>query len=343
MSCTGATRVVQVHPTRRCNLRCLHCYSSSGPEQRGELAVGLLCKALADAAGEGYTAMTVSGGEPMMYRPLPELLGAAHRLGLITALTTNGMLLDERRLSSLAGLLDLLVISLDGMPASHDRMRNDPRAFATMAGRLPGVRRAGLRFGFLFTLTQYNLHELDWVASFAVEQGAQLLQIHPLEPAGRASEILAEECPDDEEGSWAFLVAASLQERFGDRLRVQLDLVSRRAIAGRAGQFFASADTLQCAAPGISTPLSDLVQPLVIEADGEVVPLEYGFPRHLSLGNLHDAALPVLAERWRRERQGAFRRLCRAAFASVVEAPPTAPPLTSWGEALRLAEGEAAL
>ncbi len=335
MSCTGATRVVQVHPTRRCNLRCLHCYSSSGPEVRGGLAVGLLCKALDAAAAEGYTAMAVSGGEPLLYPPLPELLGTARRLGMFTALTTNGMLLDERRLASLAGALDLLVISLDGMPASHDRMRSDPRAFATMSGRLPGLRRTGLPFGFLFTLTQHNLHELDWVAAFAVEQGARLLQIHPLEPAGRAGEILAEECPDDEEGSWAFLVAAELQERYGERLRVHLDFVSRRAIAGRAGQFFAGATEADA---DICSPLSALVQPLVIEADGEVVPLEYGFPRHLSLGNLHDAPLPALAERWRRERQPAFRRLCRAAFASVVEAPRATAPLTSWGQALRRAE-----
>jgi MoaA/NifB/PqqE/SkfB family radical SAM enzyme len=307
------------------------------------LAVGLLCSALADAAAEGYTAMAVSGGEPLLYRPLPELLGAARRLGIVTALTTNGMLLDERRLASLAGVLDLLVISLDGTPASHDRMRNDPRAFATMSGRLPGLRRAGLPFGFLFTLTQHNLHELDWVAAFAVEQGARLLQIHPLEPAGRAGEILADECPDDEEGSWAFLVAAALQEQYGERLRVHLDFVGRRAIAGRAGQFFAGAEPLPEAAAtsagtSISPPLSALVQPLVIEADGEVVPLEYGFPRHLSLGNLHAAPLPALAERWRRERQPAFRRLCRAAFASDVEAPRGAAPLTSWGEALRRAD-----
>lgn len=334
MRCTGATRVVQVHPTRRCNLKCLHCYSSSGPEERGGLAVELLCSALADAAALGYTAMAVSGGEPLLYRPLPDLLAAARRLGMLTALTTNGMLLDERRLASLAGALDLLVISLDGMPASHDRMRNDPRAFATMSCRLPGLRRAGLPFGFLFTLTQHNLHELDWVAAFAVEQGARLLQIHPLEPAGRAGATLADECPDDEEGSWAFLVGAQLQEKYGDSLHVHLDFVSRRAIAGRADQFFAGAD----AHAELGPPLSTLVQPLVIEADGEVVPLEYGFPRHLSLGNLHDAPLPALAARWRRERMPAFRRLCRAAFASIVEAPRTAAPLTSWGEALRRAD-----
>ena len=37
MGPTGKSRIVQIHPTRRCNLRCLHCYSSSGPEVKGEL------------------------------------------------------------------------------------------------------------------------------------------------------------------------------------------------------------------------------------------------------------------------------------------------------------------
>jgi Fe-coproporphyrin III synthase len=333
MRCTGASRIVQVHPTRLCNLRCLHCYSASGPDVRGELEVGLLCEALAGAHALGYTAMTVSGGEPLLYRPLPELLAGARRLGMLTALTTNGMLLDERRLASLAGILDLLVISLDGTPDSHNRMRNHPRAFATLAARLPLVRRAGLRFGFLFTLTQYNLHELDWVAAFAAEQGAELLQIHPLEAAGRASELLPGECPDDEEGSWTLLVAAALQERYRGRLHVKLDLVSRRALAGLASSFSAVA----AAGDAATALLADLVQPLVIEADGEVVPLEYGFPRRLSLGNLRAAPLGVLADRWRREHYTEFHSLCRSAFASVADAPAGAAPLTNLSDALRRA------
>src|ERR1700732_2069259 len=182
MACTRGSRILQIHPTRRCNLRCLHCYSSSGPEERGELPVALLADALTDAAAEGYTVASFSGGEPLLYRPLRELLDHAHGRGMATTVTSNGMLLD-------------------GTPASHDRMRADPRAFATMASRLGRLRDSGIPFGFIFTLTQHNLHELEWVAGFAVEQGARLLQIHPLEAAGRATEELAESFPDAVEGS----------------------------------------------------------------------------------------------------------------------------------------------
>ena len=42
-------RVLQIHPTLRCNLKCPHCYSSSSPEEAGELSLDLLRQTLSDA------------------------------------------------------------------------------------------------------------------------------------------------------------------------------------------------------------------------------------------------------------------------------------------------------
>jgi len=41
---------------------------------REELSPELLYGAIADAAAEGYTVVSVSGGEPLLYRPLAALL-----------------------------------------------------------------------------------------------------------------------------------------------------------------------------------------------------------------------------------------------------------------------------
>lgn len=329
MASTRGSRILQIHPTRRCNLRCLHCYSLSGPEERDGLSAALLREAVSDAAAEGFAVASLSGGEPLLYRELPELLDHAHACGLVTTVTSNGMLLDARRLAALAGRLDLLAISLDGVPESHDRMRAHPRAFATMASRLDGLRGSGIPFGFIFTLTQYNLHELEWAAGFAVEQGARLLQIHPLEPSGRAAETIADATPDGTEAAWAFVLASRLQEALGDRLHVQLDLVSRRGMAAQPETFFADA------AAAAGAPLSELVRPLVIEADGTVVPLEHGFTRGLALGNLHAAPLRELAPRWIAERYPEFRRLCRRAFEAATGQVDS--PIANWSEALQQA------
>ena len=334
MGPTGCSRIVQVHPTRRCNLRCLHCYSSSGPEERGGLPAALLRDALTDAAAEGYTVAGFSGGEPVLYPALREVLEHAHGCGMRTTVTSNGMLLDARRLERLAGAVDLLAISLDGVPESHDRMRADPRAFSTMASRLDGVRRSGIPFGFIFTLTQHNLHELEWVAGFALENGAGLLQIHPLEETGRAGLELAGARPDGIETAYAFLLAERLQEAVGDRLLVQLDLVSRRRMQAQPDRFFAAG------AADPERPLSDLVAPIIIEPDGLVMPIEYGLAREHAIGDLNRAPLRQLAVEWRRSRYAAFRELCQRAFeASVTQAAEVDSPLTNWYDAVREAGG----
>jgi MoaA/NifB/PqqE/SkfB family radical SAM enzyme len=317
-----------VHPSRRCNLHCLHCYSSSGPDERDELDIGLLCDALTDASIEGYSVVGCSGGEPLLYPRLHALLEHAHTLGMVTTVTSNGMLLDERHLATLQGAVDLLAISLDGVPASHNRMRDSERAFATMQARLAGVRRSGIPFGFIFTLTQHNLHELEWVVQFALEQGARLLQVHPLEEVGRARQRLAGGRPDEIESAYAYLEVLRLREMAGERLFVQLDLVDRELLRGEPNRVFAEAEP--AAAP--DGPLAELVSPLIVEPDGAVVPLQYGFARAYALGNLHAAPLRELADRWRRERYPAFRALCRRVFDEL--AAPANLPFTNWYEAV---------
>lgn len=321
-------RVVQVHPTRLCNLRCQHCYSLSGPEERGQLPLAFLRTALIDAAVEGYNVMGVSGGEPLLYESLRPLLIHARAVGMSTTVTSNGMLLDDRRIGEIGGLVDVLAISLDGVPASHNRMRCSERAFDTMAARLEGVRRAGLPFGFIFTLTLHNVHELDWVAQFAVEQGAKLLQIHPLEITGRAVAQLAESSPDETESAYAYLEVDRIQKRYGDRLQFQLDLLDRTLLCGNAGRLLADAPPENLD----EVPLSDLVSPLIIESDGAMVPVRHGFSRHYALGNLHSTSLCRAARDWRRSRSAPFRALCRRVYDELLR--PTELPFANWYEVI---------
>ena len=65
----GQYPTLQVHPGRRCNLQCLHCYSDSGPAVSEQLNIDLLQAAVADAAAIGYKVMPVSGGNPAVSCP----------------------------------------------------------------------------------------------------------------------------------------------------------------------------------------------------------------------------------------------------------------------------------
>jgi hypothetical protein len=77
-------------------------------------------------------------------------------------------------------------------------------------------------------------------------------------------------------------------------------------------------------------PFGTLLSPLVVETDGTVVPMQYGFPRRYALGNLRAERLQVLMDRWRATRWRAFRTLCEDAFADATS--PARLPFVNWYE-----------
>lgn len=328
MGPTGTSRVLQIHPTRQCNLRCLHCYSSSSPQERDQLDVTLLCEAVSDAAREGFNVVSISGGEPLLYRDLTTLLRHAKGLNLRTTVTSNGILLNEKRLNDLKGLVDVLAISVDGKPDSHDHIRNADGAFTRMLARLSAVRESNIPFGFIFTLTQYNLDELDWVAEFARAQGARLLQVHPLERAGSAASELFNHIPDATESSYAWLLGQQLQHQFEQAFTVQVDVAFSEHIKSNPAAVFATDDINDQR----NLLLSEQVSPLVIEADAQVVPIHYGFTRAYAAGNLNDAPLRTLLQTWRQSHLPSFHALCRRLYDDTVALPT--PEFFNWYERL---------
>ena len=283
-ACKLPIRTMQLHVTRKCNLTCVHCYSNSGPQETQVLDCETLAAAIADGVQLGYGAVSLSGGEPFLYPDMVPLLAHAKANGMKTGTVTNGMFLDQRRLERLRDVLDLVVISLDGAPERHNRMRANPRAFEVMEGKLANLREAGIPFGFLFTLSRDNAHELVWAAEFAMEQGARALQVHPLDEIGRgAGPDMAGELPDQRAAILATQLAQFVHDRCDGRLLISVDYQLKDGT---------------CRVSGPNERFSDLVTTLTVEPDGWVVPGGYGFNRAYALGRLGEAPLAQMAEDW---------------------------------------------
>ncbi len=90
-----------VQVTRRCNQRCLFC---SNPEMDVDEQVDRGCALVDQLAGEGYHGVILTGGEPTLWEPLPELVEYAVERGLPPRIVTNG-----QRLGAEPELLERLV------------------------------------------------------------------------------------------------------------------------------------------------------------------------------------------------------------------------------------------
>jgi hypothetical protein len=162
------------------------------------------------------------------------------------------------------------------------------------------------------------------VVDFALQAGAGLLQIHPLEITGRAESRLPDARPDHIEALVAYGEVVRKRLEVGDRLAIQLDFAPARMLR----------ESPECVLAGLdaAVPISEAVPSIVIEPDGEVVPLEYGFSRAYAFGNLHEGPLRGLLTRWRAEREADVRRLCREVHADCTS--PNALPIVNWYEAI---------
>jgi Fe-coproporphyrin III synthase len=119
------------------------------------------------------------------------------------------------------------------------------------------------------------------------------------------------------------------QDSVGDRLLVQLDFAHRDLIREEPWRAYADADRGAAA----DCPLAELVDTLVVEADGVVVPLQHGFLREHALGSLLEERLTELATSWRLRGYSGFRERCRRTFDRSL-ADPEALPAFNWFEEL---------
>ena len=207
-------------------------------------------------------------------------------------------------------------------------MRGNAKAFELMSRRLNDLREANIKFAFIFTLTLHNLHELEEVANFAAEQGASSLQVHPLEEVGRAQSMLANSAPDDLELSYAFLECARIKEMHAGKLDLQFDVADRNLVRESPCRVYA--DELNNIDELMELPLGDLLSVLILENDGFVVPMQYGFSRAYGLGNLKDDSFRNHAARWKANVYPSFRQLCRRVFDRMIENDRPEQPFTNW-------------
>src|SRR5688500_6036354 len=230
-------RVVHVHPTRTCNLACVHCYSESSPAARGALGVDVLIDALAQLRREGYENVSISGGEPLVYRGLDRLAAAAANQGYGVHLITNGILLTGQRLRTLREHVQLIGVSLDGCEETHNAVRGRDDAFRHAMRARHTLAESGMPFGIVFGVSAQSLVDVPWAYERAGEPGASLLHLRPLAPEGRAR-TLADSWTLSHEDCARLIVLTEILGGVGpDGPRVQVDLVAAEHLDDAREQF----------------------------------------------------------------------------------------------------------
>ncbi|HID09552.1 TPA: radical SAM protein, partial [Candidatus Micrarchaeota archaeon] len=153
--------VIDWNVTRRCNLRCAHCYLDAGAGHGGELGTEEALDVVDQISEVGSPLLIVSGGEPFVRSDIMEILEYACSKGLRVAISTNGTLISRGVARRLAELGVVYVgVSLDSpRPDWHDSFRGVEGSFRAALEGIKNCQEAGLHTGIRYTVTRYNVDE----------------------------------------------------------------------------------------------------------------------------------------------------------------------------------------
>ncbi|NCB40691.1 MAG: radical SAM protein, partial [Erysipelotrichia bacterium] len=129
--------VVVWNVSKRCNLKCIHCYTNSDINLAPDELNFSEGQALIDDLAEfKIPALLLSGGEPLMRTDLFELANYAVSKGLRPVLSTNGTLITPEMAQKIRDTGFIYAgISLDGIGNTNDHFRGVDGAFdKAMAG-----------------------------------------------------------------------------------------------------------------------------------------------------------------------------------------------------------------
>jgi 12,18-didecarboxysiroheme deacetylase len=187
--------VVVWNATRRCNLKCVHCYAhAKDMAEKNELTTAQGKELIDDLANFGAPVILFSGGEPLVRRDLPELAGYAVEKGMRAVISTNGTLISAPMARTLKNIgLSYVGISLDGMQEVNDRFRGVKGAFQSALQGIKNCQDAGIKVGLRFTVNKFNVNEIPHIFNLIEEMDIPRVCFYHLVYAGRGTGLVKED------------------------------------------------------------------------------------------------------------------------------------------------------
>ena len=187
--------IVVFNCTKRCNLKCVHCYSqSTGALAENELTTDEAKAFITDIAEFGSPVILFSGGEPLTRKDIVELIEFANSKGLRAVVSTNGTLITKEMAQRLKQVkLSYVGVSLDGLEAVNDAFRGVKGAFKNALEGIRNCQEAGIKVGLRFTINKRNAEEVEKIFKLIEDENIPRVCFYHLVYAGRGSDLMKED------------------------------------------------------------------------------------------------------------------------------------------------------
>jgi radical SAM protein with 4Fe4S-binding SPASM domain len=136
----------------------------------------------------GVKRFLATGGEPLLRQDLLDVLGYAKVCGLETGFSTNGSCISENNVKKIVTVADSIQVSVDGIAATHDRLRRSTGALSGALNALQLLKTHNCGQTCMTTIiSPYNFSELEKLYSLA-QENADVFRVGTVMPIGKAAD-----------------------------------------------------------------------------------------------------------------------------------------------------------
>jgi radical SAM protein with 4Fe4S-binding SPASM domain len=175
--------------TLKCDLACRHCGSRAGHARSDELTTEQCLDLVRQMAELGVKEVTLIGGEAYLRDDWTEIVREIKKYGMSATMTSGGRGITKERAEEAARAgLESVSISLDGLEATHDRLRGVEGSFRSALESLKNLRAAGIRVACNTQINRLSVPDLPELLELIAQAGVHSWQIQLTVAMGRAAD-----------------------------------------------------------------------------------------------------------------------------------------------------------
>lgn len=261
--------------TKKCNLKCPHCYIDGGLARDNELSTAEILTIIDDLADMGVWAIAITGGEPTLHPDFILFVEHARKRNLLVGVATHGLHLTDKLISKLPKEGVIISISIDDLHVQH---KNPDTEFAVATEALLRCMKHGLHANIMTATNRKNVDDLEKIISWGESHDVSVRSV-PFSPIGDRAKKYAEELenvPEDVHKAARFwLKEMAWEHRYHEKVGLCVGLIfnygltlaymSRRCSSGRFLAYICADGTVypctMCAGENILSPGNIREQP----------------------------------------------------------------------------------
>jgi radical SAM protein with 4Fe4S-binding SPASM domain len=181
---------VSLNITKKCNLRCRHCFSDGGEADANELTTPEIFNLLDQMKNTGSFHVAIGGGEPLLRKDLFQIIEYAKKKSIAVSIVTNGTLINKKVAQKLnASNLDTITVSLDGLEKNHDYIRGKGNFQKTINGiKILKKYCQTPKLALRVIINKLNVGECRALVKLAENFSFDLIRFTPMLLSGRAKD-----------------------------------------------------------------------------------------------------------------------------------------------------------